>query len=161
MEHFKFTPTNPSQPQQKRLDAAWLAERIALIFTAYRKDDYSDPEAFMAQVGMNLERYPMEVVEYVTAPTTGIQTRCKFPPSLAEIVEACNAEQAHLDKVWHYSSLPPPLPRLPASPRQPMYGDGGPGTIYTDYEMAMSRRVHKGASPFGPFDQGRQLVYEK
>ena len=36
---------------------------------------------------MVLERYGDEVIDAVTSPVTGIQRTCKFPPSIAEVVE--------------------------------------------------------------------------
>jgi len=36
---------------------------------------------------MVLERYGDEVIDAVTSPNTGIQRTCKFPPSIAEVVE--------------------------------------------------------------------------
>lgn len=113
MEHIKISPTNQFRPTAPPLDADWLAARIRLIFSAYRKDDYSDPEGFVMQLGMNLERFPREIVEYITDPVTGIQTRSKWPPQLAEVVEACLAEEAHRKKLEKYSNLPPAAERLP------------------------------------------------
>lgn len=57
----------------------------------------------MKQVGTVLAGYDDDVIEYVTAPQTGLQRTQKFAPVLAEIVEACNARvkaiahQAELD----------------------------------------------------------------
>jgi hypothetical protein len=39
---------------------------------------------------MVLERYGDEVIDAVTSPNTGIQRTCKFPPSIAEVVEFIN-----------------------------------------------------------------------
>jgi hypothetical protein len=36
---------------------------------------------------MVLERYDDKVIDAVTSPNTGIQRTCKFPPSIAEVVE--------------------------------------------------------------------------
>lgn len=113
MEQVNFNPTNQSQPQPERCNSEWLAGRIALIFSAYRRDEWQDPEGFILQLGLNLEQYPPGIVEYVTDPVTGIQSRSKWPPSLAEIVEACRAEMEHRSKVEKYSNLPPPAARLP------------------------------------------------
>lgn len=113
MDHIKFNPTNQSQPPQKLCNSDWLAGRISLIFSAYRRDEWQDPEGFIVQLGLNLEKFPQEVVEYVTDPVTGIQTRSKWPPSLAEVVEACWAELEHRQKVAKYSSMAQPAPRLP------------------------------------------------
>lgn len=45
-----------------------------------------------------LESYPDDVIEYVTAPQTGIQRTQKFAPTIAEIAEACQARLAAIDK---------------------------------------------------------------
>jgi hypothetical protein len=146
MEHFKIDLENLSRPQQQRCDPSWLAGRIQLLFSAYRKDDYNDPQGFVMQLGAILEAFPVEVVEYITSPMTGIQRRLKFPPSLAEIVEACQAEMAHLEKVRKYSSMPPPLPRLP----KPKY------SADQSYE-AMTKKYGR---PIGVFEPGRRIPYE-
>ena len=56
---------------------------------------------------MNLMKFPREIIEYVSAPETGIQTRSQWPPSLAEIINACIAEQTRREKVARYSAMGP------------------------------------------------------
>ena len=108
--------------------------------SAYRRDDYDNPEMFVVQVAMNFRRYPEAIVEYVTDPTTGIQTRCKFPPALSEIVEALEAERIHQEKIARYSAMPKPLfDKMPAKGDYTTRGDGSPGTIYCDYEEAFKK----------------------
>jgi hypothetical protein len=68
------------------------------LIGAYRKDDFADPESYLLQLGMVLERYPQEVIETVTSPFTGLQSRKNFPPTIAEVTEACNAEAANLER---------------------------------------------------------------
>lgn len=150
MEHFRHLPDNQpiSQTFEKPLpksDSAWVFQRVELLMSSYRKADYHDPEGFIATVGAILEQYSPEIVEYVTDPTTGIQRRCKWPPSPAEIVEACAAEIEHRAKVEKYSSLPPPL-RLP----RPKF------SVADSYEEMF--KAH--GKPFGVFDPGRQLPYK-
>ena len=116
MDHFGYIPDNPSppsQPQQTEFDNEWLLSRIEMILAGYRKADYHNPEGFMTQVAMNLMKFPKEVIEYVSAPETGIQTRLQWPPSLAEILDACTAEQNHREKVARYSAMGPIAKRLP------------------------------------------------
>jgi hypothetical protein len=96
-------------------------------------------------LGMNLQRFPMEVVEYVTDPVTGIQTRSKFPPNVPEVIEACRFEMEHREKVRRFTSMPPPLPRLPASP------------LTADQSYEKMFKAH--GRPYGAFELGRQLSY--
>jgi len=52
----------------------------------------------MVSLGAVLEQFPDEVVTYVTDPRTGIQRRSKWPPTLSEVIEACEQHQDHLAK---------------------------------------------------------------
>ena len=82
------------------------------IFSCYRRDDFADAEGFLLQLGTVFDRYPAEVVEAVSSPLTGIQRRAKFPPTIAEIVEACEAEAARLARIAE-------LGKRKTGPRQP------------------------------------------
>ena len=88
-------PAVPSMPRATTSDtskAALIARQIRVLLSAYRRDDYSDPDAFVAQLGTVLTGYSEPVIMHVTSPQTGLQRTCKFPPSIAEVVEACEAE---------------------------------------------------------------------
>ena len=94
---------------------------MRILFAAYRRDDFADPEGFIAQLGMVLEGYEQHVIYAVTDPRTGIQRTSKFPPSIAEVVDACDAAAARADTRRRYDEIPTPLPRLPR------YRDQSPG----------------------------------
>lgn len=153
MEHFGHIPDLPKAQSQQRpteLDKSWVLSRIEMILSGYRKADYHDPEAFMAQVAINLMKFPQEIIEYVSAPETGIQTRSQWPPSLAEIVNACTAEQKQRREIVYYSNLPPaPPPRRVPRLAPPKL------SAEQSYEMM----VAKHGRPIGPFDQGREHPY--
>lgn len=91
-----------------------------LLFGSYRKDDFADPDNFLLQLGMILERYPDHIVEYVTSPLTGIQRKSEFPPSIARVVEACDAETARQIRLRKYRELGP-YQRIPRPPPRPDY----------------------------------------
>lgn len=69
---------------------------LLALFTSYRIDQYADPEGFKANIGAVLEGYSDEVIVHVCDPRTGIQRRCKFPPTVSEIVEACDDHREFL-----------------------------------------------------------------
>jgi len=71
----------------------------AAVFSAYRIDQFADPEGFKNSLGAVLEGYPDEVMIYVCDPRTGIQRTKTFPPSIAEIVSACDNHRAFLEKL--------------------------------------------------------------
>lgn len=84
------------------------------IFSAYRTDQYADPEGFLHQLGAVLEEFPDEVITHVSDPRTGVQRRSEWPPTIAKIVAACEDHAAYLDRMRKPRAVP--LPRLP-SPR--------------------------------------------
>lgn len=59
------------------------------LFEAYPASDYDNPKAALAQMVTVLSGYSLGIVRYVTSPENGLQRTCKFPPRIAEIVEAC------------------------------------------------------------------------
>ena len=67
-----------------------------MILGYYRKSDCADPEVFTAGVTAILSRYPERVVAKVCDPRSGIPFTSKFLPTLSEIGEACEREDARL-----------------------------------------------------------------
>lgn len=53
----------------------------------------------MAQLGTVLTEFSEEVVVYVTSPKTGLQRRSKWPPTLSEVLTACEEHQAHITRL--------------------------------------------------------------
>jgi hypothetical protein len=84
------SPTTTS-PKQDNKRAAWILTNARRVFSAYRKDDFADPAGFLDQLLMVLERYDDATITWATSPITGIQRECKFPPSIAELVEFCDS----------------------------------------------------------------------
>lgn len=64
-----------------------------MLLNCFRRKDIDEPEQFLAAAAAVLERYDVEIVDYVTALETGIAARQTFPPSLSEVRQACE-EQA-------------------------------------------------------------------
>jgi hypothetical protein len=86
------------------------------IFSAYRKDEYADPDGFVMQLGAVLERYSDNVIATVCSPYTGIQRRLKTrPPNIGEVVEACDEEQERENRIIELSKTKLKL----RGPRQP------------------------------------------
>lgn len=63
---------------------------MKILFSAYRIDQYSDPEGFKVNIGLVLEQYPAETIRFVTDPRTGVQRRHEWPPSVKNVVDACD-----------------------------------------------------------------------
>lgn len=128
-----------------------------LIFGCYRADQFSDPEVFVTAVASILAQYPQEVGGQLSNPKTGIAGQCKWPPSIAEIREACDrfiapahramARQASIEEQFQEREKWDGAPRVPQpEPR---------GQILSNYDEA----VAKHGRPFGVFEKDRQLPY--
>jgi hypothetical protein len=95
------------------------------VFSAYRIDQYAEPESFKTSLGAVLEQYPDEVITYVCDPRTGIQRRSKWPPTISEIVESCDEHREFLIKMR--KARPVFQDRLPA----PLLRDRPQGCLAT------------------------------
>lgn len=66
---------------------------ISQLYGCYRKDDAADPKIFVPAAAAVLSEYPKDIVEYITDPrTSSILKTLKWPPSIAELVEAADKE---------------------------------------------------------------------
>lgn len=100
--------TENLQKQNSRKSLILRCQRI--LFSAYRSDQYADPDGFLASLGAVLEQYPNEVIIYITDPRTGVQRGKIFPPTIAEIVAACDARIADLARQERFRNWGKPDP---------------------------------------------------
>ncbi len=70
-----------------------------MLFGCYRKTDANDPEVLAAAIAATLAEFPMDVVEYVTDPRTGLPATSKWIPSVFEVREACEKRVEYTDNV--------------------------------------------------------------
>jgi hypothetical protein len=93
------------------------------MLSCYRKDETHNPEIYSSAVSAVLaDGYSREIVDYVTDPRTGLPSRNKFLPSVAEVREACDERAAHIDRIKRYETLKPVPPReVPIVPGQITY----------------------------------------
>lgn len=82
--------TSQAQPDPRR--SAWISAQARQIFGSYQRDEFADPDSFLAQLGMILERYSDDIIRKVCSPISGIQRIYKKPPSMAAIAEMCQDE---------------------------------------------------------------------
>src|SRR6185312_13815199 len=92
------TRSNVTSLNAKDRKALILKCQLAL-FSAYRIDQYADPEGFKNSLGAVLEGFPDEVIRYVCDPRTGLQRHLKWPPTISEVVEACEERRAYLHRI--------------------------------------------------------------
>jgi hypothetical protein len=102
----------------------------------------------MASLGMVFEDYPDEVICYVTDPKTGVQRSHKFPPAISEIVEALDAQMAHLARIDRYKNWgnneammiePPRENRMTLEEMKKKYGENWGLTSLNKTERAHDR----------------------
>jgi hypothetical protein len=88
-------------PNERR---SMISKRVAMIFAAYRVTEFSDPAGAAASMSAVLEDYPDDVIRYVSDPKTGIQRKCKWPPTINELVEFCDEHVAYLAKLDRFNN---------------------------------------------------------
>jgi hypothetical protein len=108
--------THGTGSSKKRLEM--IATRGKMLSSSYRLDQFRDPDAYVLSIASVLEAYPDEVIFEVTDPRTGIQRGCKWPPTIAEVVSACEVRMQHLAKIKRYRNWgKPEVPAIEA-PRE-------------------------------------------
>lgn len=95
--------TSPGRRDPKR--SAWILAQAKQVFGSYRKDDFADPDSFLAQLGMILERYSDDIIAKACHPVTGIQRVYRTPPSMAAIAEFCDDESERLARIRQMATL--------------------------------------------------------
>lgn len=73
------------------------------MLSCYRRDDTHNPEIYSAAIAAIMGEYSEHVVAYVTDPRTGLPSRQKFLPNVAEVREALDARAADLDRAATYT----------------------------------------------------------
>src|SRR4051812_47472303 len=109
----------PSTDSKANSRGRWITSQARMILSAYRRSDFADPDGFVTQLGVILEGFSDAVIGAICNPRSGIQRCSKFPPSLAEVVDACDQESARLARLAKFSVLPASQPRQPSPPAGP------------------------------------------
>jgi hypothetical protein len=66
-----------------------IGRGIKRLLGCYPAGKPADPQVYVAAVTAVLANYPNEIVRRVTDPVSGLPSRCKFLPTIAELTEAC------------------------------------------------------------------------
>jgi hypothetical protein len=78
------------------------AEAVAaVILGSYRRADFADPDAFVSATAAVLGQFSEPVVRQAFDPRSGLQTQQKWPPTVAEVRDACErvlAEQQNRER---------------------------------------------------------------
>jgi hypothetical protein len=73
-----------------------------VLFLAYPRSDYDEPDGALASYVEVLSAYPDSLVTHVTNNKTGIQRHLKFPPRIAELVAFCDEYLAYEQRLNRY-----------------------------------------------------------
>lgn len=66
-----------------------MAKFAKLLLGCYRTGDANDPEVYTAAAIAVLSDYPLDVVQRVVDPRSGLPSRIRWLPTVSEIREAC------------------------------------------------------------------------
>ncbi len=158
MDHFTPNIDKLSQRPLPNSDPDWCLALVDQMLSGLPRSSYNNLTGAIATLAVILEDYLPEIVEAVTNPKTGLQTRLDtekyeiITPS--RLKEACEAEAARQARIVNYAALPPPSRSVWAKVPD-MVGDGGSGTIYGNYDEAAKRH----GRPYGVFEHDRHIPY--
>lgn len=178
MEQFKFTPdmrrgedraTTSERGWQTQsigsialqnfslnpMDQATAAKLVRRLLAGYPNLGAHDPEGYVVALVQTMSQYPKWAGERVILRVD--EEGDRFPPTEKALRSWLNDAVSALRfaEQWNARATKQLAERGPDEPKPPLgtRGDGGPGTVYSDYEEAMKRH----GRPHGRFEVGRQL----
>jgi hypothetical protein len=95
----EYEAVRSSSRPDLRCSALVAATRARLLLGCYRRDEAADPDTYVQAITLVLSEYPEVIVNYVTDPRSGVQTRGKFKfvmPNAGEVKEACDEEMVRI-----------------------------------------------------------------
>jgi hypothetical protein len=139
----------PNNRERRAGIGDWLKTKERFLLLSYRRDETHNPEVYSSAVSAVLaDGYSPEIVDYVTDPRTGLPSRKKFLPSVAEVREACDERSTHVDRIKRYETLKAVPPReVPIVPGQITYRE------FLEHCKATGARPR----PIGAFEPGGYL----
>jgi hypothetical protein len=81
-----------------------ITKRVALMFSGYRLSDFTDPAGAALSMCSVFEDYSDEIIKFATDPKTGVQRQCKWPPTINEVVEFCDAKVAYIAQMARFKN---------------------------------------------------------
>lgn len=90
-----------------------------ILLGSYSRARPHDPETYTDAIAATLAGYPVEVIQRVTDPRTGLQRKLKWLPEVADVVEACDAEVSRLEVIARAAALPEVRQKAIEAPRDP------------------------------------------
>ena len=100
-ESHQPSTASSSRPKATPLEALKAAKQL---LDCYRTGEANNPETFGAAIAAVLSDYPLDVVQYVCDPRTGLPSSSTWMPNCAEVKAACNERVAWLHKVERFQN---------------------------------------------------------
>lgn len=129
------------------------------LLAGYPNLNAHDPEGYVAALVQTMEEFPQWAGERAILRVD--EENKQFPPT-EKVMRSwlTQSVQPYRFAVEWDERVAKQIAERPAEEPKPTFlgtaGDGGPGTIYSDYEEAARRH----GRPTGPFEDGREHNYE-
>lgn len=88
------TPSWPPPTSSSPSLSSASAKAAKFLLSCYRPGDVNDPDVYFQAVTSLLGSYPEDVILAVVDPRSGLPSRLKWLPTIAEVKEACEREMA-------------------------------------------------------------------
>jgi hypothetical protein len=108
----KHSKSEDASEKKKAADRA-----IAIIISSYPPDLAREAKQYAVALMAHVEQYPIRIIERLCDYRTGIQTRSKFPPTIADIVAFCS-EQIERERIMEKPLRRPMLTNYSREPWQ-------------------------------------------
>lgn len=142
---------------------------MGLLLSCYPTGQPAEPKVYAAAIMTAIERYPEQVIATVTDPRGPLLRTCRFLPSIAEVVAACESEmepirreeerQARYEETRRLYLSPPPAdaPRPTYEDLKAKYGDNWGLKTLGSREEAEAERAKRNAE----MARSSRVLFEK
>jgi hypothetical protein len=89
------------------------------MFSGYRTSDFADPAGAALSMCSVFEDYSDEIIKFATDPKTGVQRRCKWPPTINEVVAFCDEKIEYIAKMNRFKNWGKSNTALLEGPQEP------------------------------------------
>lgn len=106
---------------QTKTDRTQALALVRLLLGCYRAGSVADPEIFAEALVANLERHDFDVCKAVLSPVSGLPSKLKFVPTIAEVRAALDEEAAYRARI---AKARAPLPAIEHDRSEPDHKRG-------------------------------------
>jgi hypothetical protein len=118
VESPQLSISSSNAPSAQRAPTVQALKATRQLLGCFRTGEANDPAIFAAAVAAVLSDYPLEIIQYVCDPRTGLPSSSKWMPTAAEVKAACEGRATWLAKIDRFENFGKKRPTYERQPTE-------------------------------------------